>query len=82
MDGAFKVALMVKNPLANAGDIRSLASLYPRDLWVRKIPGAACGNPLQHSYMEDLMNRGAWWATARGVAKSWTLLNLLSTHVL
>ena len=26
------------------------------------------------------MDRGAWWATVHGVAKSWTQLKRLSTH--
>ena len=28
------------------------------------------GNPLQHSCLENLMDRGAWWATVHGVTKS------------
>ena len=28
------------------------------------------GNPLQHSYLENSIDRGAWWATVHGVAKS------------
>ena len=32
------------------------------------------GNPLQHSCLENSMERGAWWATVLGVAKSWTWL--------
>ena len=30
------------------------------------------GNPLQYSYLENLMDGGAWWATVHGVTKSWT----------
>ena len=33
-------------------------------------PGAGNGNPLQYSYMEDSMDRGAWWATVHGVTKT------------
>ena len=29
------------------------------------------GNPPQYSGMENSMDRGAWWATAHGVTKSW-----------
>jgi len=29
------------------------------------------GNPLQYSYLENSMDRGAWQATIHGVAKSW-----------
>ena len=49
---------MVKNPPANAGD----ASTIPR--WGRS-PGGGCGNPLQHSCLQNPMARGAWGATAR-----------------
>ena len=30
------------------------------------------GNPLQYSCLGNPMNRGAWWATVHGVAKSQT----------
>ena len=30
------------------------------------------GNPLQYSCLENPMDRGAWWATIHGVAKSRT----------
>ena len=33
------------------------------------------GNPLQYSHLENSMDRGAWWATVHGVAKSWTQLS-------
>ena len=32
------------------------------------------GNPLQYSCLENPTERGAWWATVHGVAKSWTQL--------
>ena len=35
-------------------------------------PGEGNGNPLQYSCLENPMDRGAWQATAHGVAKSWT----------
>ena len=38
------------------------------------------GNPLQYSCLENPMDRGAWWATVHGVAKSWTWLKRLSMH--
>jgi len=34
------------------------------------ILGEGNGNPLQYPYLENLMNRGAWWAAVHGVAKS------------
>ena len=33
-------------------------------------PGEGNGYPLQYSYLENLMHRGAWWAPVQGVAKS------------
>ena len=62
-------ALVVKNPTANAGDIRDV-SLIPR---LGRSPGEGHGNPLQHSCLENPMDRGAWWATVHGVAKLDTL---------
>ena len=38
-------------------------------------PGEGNGNPLQYSGMENPMDRGAWWTTVQGVAKSWTRLS-------
>ena len=35
----------------------------------------AMAPPLEHSCLENPMNRGAWWATVHGVAKSWTQLS-------
>ena len=54
---------MVKNPLANAGDIRDAGSI-PR---LERSLGGGHGNPLQYSYLENSMDRG----TVYGVAKSW-----------
>ena len=39
------------------------------NLWVGKIPGEGNGNPFQHSFWENPMGRGAWWATVHGVTK-------------
>ena len=33
------------------------------------------GNPLQYSFLENPMDRGAWWAAVHGVATSRTLLS-------
>ena len=35
-------------------------------------PGEGNGNPLQYPCMENLMDRGAWWATVHGVSKRQT----------
>ena len=38
-------------------------------------PGVGNGNPLQYSFLENSMDRGAWQAIVCGVAKSWTGLS-------
>ena len=35
-------------------------------------PGGGNGNPLGYSCLENSMERGAWWVTVHGVAKSQT----------
>ena len=40
-----------------------------------RYPGEGKGNPLQYAWLENPMDRGAWWATIHGVAKSWTQLS-------
>ena len=40
------------------------------------------GNPLQYSFLENPMDRGAWQTTEHGVAKSWTWQsNWVHTHI-
>ena len=48
-------------------------------LWWRS-PGGRHGNPLQYSYLENPMDRGAWLPTVHRVAQSWTRLKQLSIH--
>ena len=67
---------MLKNPLANARDIRD-ASLIPG---LGKSPGGGHGNPLQYSCLENPMDRGAWWATVHGASQSWMRLKRPSIH--
>ena len=57
---------MVRNPHANAGDARN-SDLIP--VWNRS-PGIENGNPLQYSCLENLVDRGIWWATVHGVTES------------
>ena len=47
----------------NVGDPGSIPGLG-------RSPVAGNGNPLQYSGLENPMDRGAWWATVHGVAKS------------
>ena len=56
---------MEKNLPANVGDI-SDTGLIPG---LRRSPGGRHGNPLQYSYLENPMDRGAWRVTVPGVAK-------------
>ena len=44
------------------------------------LPGEANGNPLQYSRLENPIDRGVWWATVHGVAKSRTRMKQLSLH--
>ena len=59
---------VVKNLPANAGDARD-AGLIPGP---GRSPRGGNGNPLQYSCLENPTDRGAWWATVHGVAKSQT----------
>ena len=63
--------LVLKNPPANAGDIRDMGSV----LGSGRSPGEGNDNPLQYSYLENTMDRGAWQATVHEVSKSWTQLS-------
>ena len=66
---ASQVALVVKNPPANAGELRD-PGLIPG---LGRSPGGR-NNPLQYSWLENPMDREAWWATVHGVAKYRTRL--------
>ena len=59
---------MVKNLPVNAGDTRDAHSIPGSG----RSPGEGNGKPLQYSWLENTMDRGAWWARVHGVAKSWT----------
>ena len=62
---------MVENLSANVGDAEDLGSIPG----LGRSPGEWNGNPLQCSCLGNPMDRGAWWATIHGVAKSWTKLS-------
>ena len=62
------MVLLVKNLTAVAGDIRDMGSIPGSG----RSPGGGHGNFFQYSCLENSMDRGAWWATVHGVAKSWT----------
>ena len=44
-------------------------------------PGEGNSYPLQHSRLENPMDRRAWWATVHRFTKSRTRLKRLSTHI-
>ena len=70
-DLGFPSGPVVKNLPANAEDAKN-AALIPG--WERS-PDTGNGNLLQYSCLENSLDRGAWWATAHGVTKSWTQLS-------
>ena len=63
---------MAKNLTANAGEVRETGSIPG--------PGRSSGgghsNPLQNSYLEKSMDRGAWWAMFHRVAKNCNLQDM------
>ena len=67
--------LSSKECACNAGD----EGLIPE---LGRSPGGGYGIPLQYSWLENPMDRGAWWATVHQVAKSLIQLKRLSTHAL
>ena len=58
----------VKASACNVGDLGSISGSG-------RSPGEGNGTPLQYSCLENLMDRGAWWATVHGVIKSQTRLS-------
>ena len=52
-----------KESACNAGDPGSIPQLG-------RSPGEGNGNPLQCSYLENLMDSGAWQATVHGLQES------------
>ena len=71
----FPGGTVVKNLLTNAEDTRDAGSILE---WGR-FPGVENGNPLQHSCLENPMDRRAWQAIVHGVAES-DMTEQLSTH--
>ena len=57
--------LVVKNPHANAGNVRDVGSIPGSG----RSPRGGHGNPLQYSCLENPMDRGAWWATDHRVTE-------------
>ena len=70
------MAPVVKNPPANAGDIRDMGSTPGSG----RSPGWGNGNLVQYSCLENPMDRAAWYATVHRVTESWTQLKQFSMH--
>ena len=64
----FPPSLVGKESACNAGDLGLIPELG-------RSPGGGHGNPLQYSCLKNQIDRGDWWATVQGVAKSWTQLS-------
>ena len=73
--GVFPGGSEGKESTCNAGDSGSIPGLG-------RSAGEGNGNPFQYSCLENPMDRGAWWATVHGVAKSRTQQKRLSTEQL
>ena len=73
---ASQAALVVENTSASARNIRDAGSIPGSG----RSPREGYGNPLQYSCLENPMDRGAWQAIVRSVAKSRTWLKRLSTQ--
>ena len=61
---------MVQNLPTNAGEVRDAGSIPDSG----RFPEGGHGKPLQFSCLENPMDRGALWATAHRVEKSWRQL--------
>ena len=68
LDKGFPSGSEVKASACNEGDLGSVPG-------TGRSSGEGNGNPLQYSCLENPMDRGAWWATVHGVAKSRTQLS-------
>ena len=79
---ASQVALVVKKPPTNAGEVRNAGSVPG----LGRSPGLGHNNPFQSSCLEKPMDRGAWWATVHRVTKrqhthtssKWAILSIFS----
>ena len=68
---------VVKNPPANPRVTGNAGSIPGSG----RSPGEGNGNPLQYSFLEAPMDRGAWRATAHGVTESQMRLSI-AQHIL
>ena len=66
--GSSQLAVVVKNPLANAGDVRDVGLI----LGLGRSPGEGNGNPLKYTCLENPMDIGASQPTVYSIGKSRT----------
>ena len=59
----FPCSSVHKDSACSAGDLSSIPGLG-------RSPGEGHGNPFQYPCLENLTDRGAWWAAVHGVTKS------------
>ena len=69
-----QVMLEVRNPPANARDVRDSGSISRTG----RSPGGGHRQPTPYSCLESPMDRGAWQATVHSVAQRWPWLEQLS----
>ena len=70
------VALELKNPPPNAGEVRDVVWFLGREDPLEE----GMSTHFKYFYLENTMDRGPWWAMVHRVTKSWTRLKWLSTH--
>ena len=75
---SFPGGSVVKNTPATVGDIRDISSIPG----LGRSPGGGHDNSLLYSFLENPMDRRAWWVAVQRVAKSQTWLNRLHTDFL
>ena len=63
--GCFHVLAIINSAAMNIGRLE-----FPRETGLILRCAGKAGNPFQT--LENPMDRGAWWATGYGLAKSWT----------
>ena len=63
------MVLEVKNLTESIDSKESMQEMLSSIPGLGRCPGEGNGNPLQYSFLEHPMDRGAWWATVPGVAE-------------